>query len=147
MATEKGYGKRTRVDEYPIRRRGAQGVLALALTPRIGPVVSLMVVRDQDEVMIMSSGGTITRLPVKQVSILGRATQGVKLIQIEGDDRVVDLARLVTEESGEANGTAAVPGNGRPAGDEPTVVSEVEAGLDGDVQEEAGPDEPETEKE
>lgn len=102
--TEKGYGKRTGISEYPVHRRGAQGVYALAPSPRIGQVVSLMVVREQDEVMVMSSGGKIIRLPVREVSVLGRATQGVKLIQLGENDRVVDIAKLVKEESGGPNG-------------------------------------------
>ncbi len=115
--TEKGYGKRTRVDEYPLYRRGSHGVYTLALSPRIGRVVSLMVVGEEDELMVMSSGGTIIRLPAREVSILGRATQGVKLIQLGEADRVVDLARLATEESGSPNGAGAVKGSGEPASD------------------------------
>jgi DNA gyrase subunit A len=109
VVTEKGFGKRSLLEDYRITRRGGQGVLTVRASVRNGAVVAIKAVTDQDELMIMSSGGVIIRLKINQISQMSRATQGVKLIQLEGDDRVVDVAHLVVDEVSVAESVATGP--------------------------------------
>ena len=93
-ATERGYGKRTPVEDFPVRGRGGQGVIAIQTTARNGRTVGAIRVRDDDEMMLISSNGTLVRTPVADVSIMGRNTQGVRLIRVEAGQRLVGLARI-----------------------------------------------------
>jgi len=93
-ATENGFGKRTAIDEFPLQGRGGQGVIAIQTTARNGRTVGAIQVRDEDEVMLISSGGTLVRTPVSDISIIGRNTQGVTLIRVEKGQRLVGLARI-----------------------------------------------------
>ena len=93
-ATENGYGKRTDVDEFPIQGRGGQGVIAIQTSQRNGRTVGALQVRDDDEIMLISSSGTLVRTPVNEISIIGRNTQGVRLIRVESGQRLVGLARI-----------------------------------------------------
>ena len=92
--TANGYGKRTRHEEYRLQRRGGLGLLALRITDRNGPVVGILQVTEDDEVMLITDRGKIIRLPVAGISLIGRVTQGVKLIDTEPEERVVSIARL-----------------------------------------------------
>jgi DNA gyrase subunit A len=91
--TANGYGKRTRHAEYRLQRRGGSGLLALRITDRNGPVVGILQVTEDDEVMLITDRGKIIRLPVAGISLIGRITQGVKLIDTEPEERVVSIAR------------------------------------------------------
>jgi len=102
VVTENGYGKRTPVDEYRLQSRGGQGIINVRTTSRNGGVVSIKAVSDQDEIMIISSQGQIIRMPVKQISVLGRATQGVHLIDTGDNVVVTDVAHLVVEDENDA---------------------------------------------
>jgi DNA gyrase subunit A len=93
-ATENGYGKRTPVDDFPIQGRGGQGVIAIQTTDRNGRTVGAIQVADEDEVMLISSNGTLVRTGVDDISIMGRNTQGVRLIRVGGGQRLVGLARI-----------------------------------------------------
>jgi DNA gyrase subunit A len=93
-ATENGYGKRTAVDDFPIQGRGGQGVIAIQTTDRNGSTVGAVRVADEDEVMLISSNGTLVRTGVDDISIMGRNTQGVRLIRVESGQRLVGLARI-----------------------------------------------------
>ena len=93
-ATENGYGKRTSVDEFPVQGRGGQGVIAIQTTERNGRTVGSLLVREDDEIMLISSSGTLVRTPVNDISIIGRNTQGVRLIRLEEGQRLVGLARI-----------------------------------------------------
>ena len=93
-ATEHGFGKRTEIDEFPVQGRGGQGVIAIQTTERNGRTVGAIQVRDDDEVMLISSSGTLVRTPVSDISIIGRNTQGVTLIRVESGQRLVGLARI-----------------------------------------------------
>jgi DNA gyrase subunit A len=100
--TANGYGKRTRYAEYRLQRRGGSGLLALRITERNGPVVGILQVAEDDEVMLITDRGKIIRLPVAGISLIGRVTQGVKLIDTETEERVVSIARRVEKgEDGE----------------------------------------------
>jgi DNA gyrase subunit A len=93
-ATENGFGKRTAIEDFPIQGRGGQGVIAIQTTARNGRTVGAIQVGDDDEVMLISSGGTLVRTPVSDISIIGRNTQGVTLIRVESGQRLVGLARI-----------------------------------------------------
>ncbi len=93
-ATENGYGKRTPVEDFPVQGRGGQGVIAIQTTARNGKTVGALQVADEDEVMLISSNGTLVRTGVDDISIMGRNTQGVRLIRVEEGQRLVGLARI-----------------------------------------------------
>src|SRR5437762_7331193 len=106
--TERGYGKRTEMDEYRVQSRGGVGVINISTSTRNGQVVGVSYVEEGDEVLLITQQGMIIRMPTNDVRSIGRATQGVRLIEIEGDDRVVSVARLVEkEENGEEEPPAA----------------------------------------
>ena len=93
-ATENGYGKRTPVDDFPIQGRGGQGVIGIQTTDRNGRTVGALQVATEDEIMLISSNGTLIRTGVEDISIMGRNTQGVRLIRVGSGQRLVGLARI-----------------------------------------------------
>ncbi|MCH7549790.1 MAG: DNA gyrase subunit A, partial [Candidatus Krumholzibacteriota bacterium] len=95
--TEKGYGKRSPLEEYAAKHRGGKGVINMKTTARNGKVVTIREVKDNDQVMIITRSGIVIRCPVSQVSVIGRNTQGVKVINVDPDDVVVDVAHLAVE--------------------------------------------------
>ena len=97
-ATEFGFGKRSRVDDYRLTNRGGKGVINIKVTDKNGPVVGIRRVTEDDEFMLITTGGQLIRSRVQDVSIIGRATQGVRLIGVKEGDRVAALARI--EENG-----------------------------------------------
>jgi DNA gyrase subunit A len=99
-ATENGYGKRTSADDYPVYGRGGQGVIAIQVTERNGEVVGAVPADDTDEVMLISGGGTLVRTRVNEISIMGRNTQGVRLISLVNSENLVGIERIV-EDRGE----------------------------------------------
>ncbi len=101
--TEHGYGKRTELDEYRVQSRGGVGIINIQTSERNGRVVGMASVHDEDEFMLITQQGKILRTVARDIRTIGRATQGVRLIEIDADDRVVSLARLV--ERDEENGT------------------------------------------
>jgi DNA gyrase subunit A len=122
VVTENGHGKRTRVSDYPIKGRGGLGVKTIQLTEAKGTLAGARVVRDGYQVMLISTGGTVIRMPVEDVKRLGRATQGVIVMRLRGDERVSSLAPVVEsdEDDAEMPGSDS-PGANMPAGtaDEP----------------------------
>jgi DNA gyrase subunit A len=107
--TENGYGKRTRIEDYPIRGRGGQGVLAMAESERNGAVVGSVQVRDTDELMLITSGGILVRTRVNEVSVLGRNTQGVRMIRLDKGEKLVGLDRIETMDDEEGEEPEATP--------------------------------------
>ena len=104
-ATENGYGKRTPVADFPVQGRGGQGVIAIQTTDRNGKTVGALQIADDDEIMLISSNGTLVRTAADDISIVGRNTQGVRLIRVESDQRLVGLARIESiEGEGEGEG-------------------------------------------
>ena len=93
-ATENGYGKRTAVEDFPVQGRGGQGVIAIQTTERNGRTVGAVLVGEDDEIMLISSNGTLIRTPVDDISVQGRNTQGVRLIRVEEGQRLVGVARI-----------------------------------------------------
>jgi len=112
-ATEQGYGKRSAADDYPVHGRGGQGVIAIQVTERNGPVVGAITADDNDEVMLISSGGTLVRTRVNEISVMGRNTQGVRLITLVEGELLVGIERIV-EERDEEDVTADGPATQEP---------------------------------
>ncbi len=98
--TENGYGKRTLIEEYPLHNRGGKGVITIKTTQRNGPVVGALVVEDDDEIMMVSDLGKIIRTRVSDIKVIGRNTQGVKLIDLDPGVRLVSTARLAEKNHG-----------------------------------------------
>jgi len=98
--TENGFGKRTSIDEYPVQRRGGMGVISIKTSKRNGKVVALLVVDEEDDLMLMTNIGKVIRMQISGISVISRNTQGVKLIGVEEDERVVGAARLAEKEDG-----------------------------------------------
>jgi len=96
--TENGFGKRTSIDEYPVQRRGGKGVICIKTTKRNGKIVSLLLVDEEDDLMLMTNIGKVIRMQIKGISVISRNTQGVKLIGVEADERVVGAARLAEKD-------------------------------------------------
>ena len=94
-ATENGFGKRTAVPDFPLQGRGGQGVIAIQTSNRNGNMVGAIQVGDDDEAMLISSSGTLVRIPVAEISVQSRNTQGVRLIRLAEGDRLVGLDRIV----------------------------------------------------
>jgi DNA gyrase subunit A len=95
VVTENGYGKRTRMDEYPVKGRGGLGVKTVQLTEAKGQLAGARAVRDGYQVMLISTGGTVIRMPVDDLRQMGRATQGVIVMRLREGERVSALAPVV----------------------------------------------------
>lgn len=103
-ATENGYGKRTPIDEYPRHGRGGQGVISIQTTERNGPVVGAELVQPGDEVMLITTSGTLVRTPVDDISVMGRNTQGVRLISLGQGEKLSGIERIVNMQDEDAEG-------------------------------------------
>jgi DNA gyrase subunit A len=99
-ATENGFGKRTSIDEYPLQRRGGKGVITIKTTERNGQVVGILLVDDDDDLMLMTDAGKLIRMAGSNISVISRNTQGVKLVGMGSEERVVGVARLAEKENG-----------------------------------------------
>jgi DNA gyrase subunit A len=96
--TENGFGKRTSIDEYPVHRRGGKGVITIKTSERNGRVVGILLVEDENDLMLMTDAGKLIRMPVEGISVISRNTQGVKLMGMDEDERVVGAACLAEKE-------------------------------------------------
>lgn len=96
--TENGYGKRTSIDEYPVQKRGGKGVITIKTSERNGQVVSIMLVEEVDDLMLMTNIGKIIRMHIKGISVISRNTQGVKLINMDSGEKVVGAVGLIEKE-------------------------------------------------
>jgi DNA gyrase subunit A len=102
VVTENGFGKRSELDEYKVQTRGGKGILTYRVTAKTGNLAGVKLVDENDDVMLISSDGTIIRMNVSEISILGRATQGVTLMRMNEGDKVMCVARIVKEEESES---------------------------------------------
>ena len=108
---QNGYGKRTQVSDYRVTHRGGLGVIDIKTTDRNGYVVAVKEVVDDDELMIISEQGILIRLPIRDIKVIGRNTQGVTVINLSENDRVIDVARVVASAEGNGeNGNGAAGG-------------------------------------
>ena len=96
--TENGFGKRTELDEYRVQARGGKGVITYKITPKTGKIVGIRIATGDEDVMLITNTGTIIRLKVKDISVLGRSTQGVTLMRTKDDCKVVSIETLAPEE-------------------------------------------------
>ena len=94
--TENGFGKRTELDEYRVQTRGGKGVITYKITPKTGVIVGIKIVNEEDDVMLITDTGTIIRINVKDISVLGRSTQGVTLMRTN-EGKVVSIEKIVPE--------------------------------------------------
>ncbi len=102
--TVKGYGKRTSSHEYRVSGRGGSGIANIDVTERNGPVIASLPVAHQDQMMLVTDGGQLIRIPVDDIRIAGRKTQGVTLFKVEGSERVMSVTRLITDDGAAAAG-------------------------------------------
>ncbi|NUM30705.1 MAG: DNA gyrase subunit A [Bacteroidetes bacterium] len=105
VVSEKGYGKRTDIEDYRITGRGGKGVKTLNITEKTGTLVAILDVNDNDDLMIINKSGIAIRMPVASLRVMGRATQGVRLIKLRESDEIVSIAKVEHEENGEDENT------------------------------------------
>jgi DNA gyrase subunit A len=103
VAAVHGYGKRTALDEYRSQSRGGLGIKTMNVTAKTGAVVGMRIVDDGDDLLIITTSGTIIRQRVAQIRRIGRSTQGVRLIRLSGKDRVASIARVVGRDEPEGD--------------------------------------------
>jgi len=101
VISENGYGKRSKLEDYRITNRGGKGVKTLQITEKTGKLVTIKNVSDDNDLMIITEVGLTIRLAVNKISLLGRATQGVRLINLKEEDRIASVARVVNEPADE----------------------------------------------
>lgn len=101
VVTEKGYGKRSDINDYRITKRGGKGVITVKTTDKVGKMISLMEVVDKDELMIITSKGMVIRQSVKALRVMGRNTQGVRVINLKDGDKIADVAKVISEDEQE----------------------------------------------
>lgn len=94
LATENGYGKRTRLSEFPVKNRAGLGVIGIQVSDRNGPLVGAAIVQDSDEAMLISTGGTLVRMAVADISVIGRNTQGVTLIRLTKGEKLIEIESI-----------------------------------------------------
>jgi DNA gyrase subunit A len=100
-ATTNGFGKRTAVEDYPAQARGGQGVISIQTNERNGAVIGAVLVNDEDEIMLISNQGTLVRTPVEGVSIIGRNTQGVRLVTLNEGEQLAGIESMMEYNNGE----------------------------------------------
>ena len=106
---EKGYGKRTGMDEYRRTHRGGKGIITMKTTDKTGRVIGVRMVTDDDQIMLVSSGGKVVRMRVNEIRVIGRNTQGVRLIDLEEGERVAAVARLAEREDDSESSEPTLP--------------------------------------
>src|SRR5690606_12082872 len=98
VVSENGYGKRTELEDYRITNRGGKGVKTLNVTDKTGDLIAIKDVTDQDDLMIINKSSIVIRIAVSELRVMGRATQGVKLINLKKNDRIASVAKVEHEE-------------------------------------------------
>ena len=100
VVTDKGFGKRSEIDDYRITRRGGKGVITVRTGEKNGNLIAIKEINDKDELVIITNSGMVIRQGVKKIRVMGRATQGVKLINLKEGDSIADVAKVVSDEEG-----------------------------------------------
>lgn len=114
VVTEKGYGKRSDINDYRITKRGGKGVITVKTTDKVGKMIAMMEVVDKDELVIISTQGMVIRQSVKDIRVMGRNTQGVRVIRLNEGDTIADIARVIPEDedvNGNGNGNGSNKSN------------------------------------
>ncbi|TAH38861.1 MAG: DNA gyrase subunit A [Bacteroidetes bacterium] len=109
VVSEKGYGKRSEVDEYRKTNRGAKGVKTINITEKTGNLIAIKIVQDNDDLMIINKSGITIRMNVDELRIMGRATQGVRVIRLDDDDEIASVAKVEVDDSEKEVGEANIP--------------------------------------
>jgi DNA gyrase subunit A len=102
VVTEKGYGKRSDINDYRITRRGGKGVITVKTSEKVGKMMAMMEVQDNDELVIISIHGMVIRQSVRDIRVMGRNTQGVRVIRLNEKDGIADIAKVISEDEEEA---------------------------------------------
>ena len=97
IATENGYGKRTELSDFPRKNRGGQGVIAIKVSERNGPVIGALMVLDDDDLILITGGGRLVRTRAKEITVVGRNTQGVRLMRLGDEEQLTSLSKVVEE--------------------------------------------------
>jgi DNA gyrase subunit A len=100
VVTEKGFGKRSEIEDYRLTKRGGKGVITVKTSERNGKLIAMKEVNDNDELVIITTGGMVIRQSVAELRVMGRNTQGVRLIRLNEGDDIADIARVMPEEEG-----------------------------------------------
>jgi DNA gyrase subunit A len=138
IVCDRGYGKRTALSEFPTKNRGGMGVIAIKTTDRNGPVAGLRVTGDEDHLILISTTGRLIRIPVNTVPVVGRATQGVRVMRLDDDERVASIERLADPDESEDIEQAAAPEGGADDGDTVPVEMDDVVGEEPDGDDEGG---------
>jgi DNA gyrase subunit A len=110
VVSEKGYGKRTDIEDYRVTNRGGKGVKTINVTDKTGELVAIKDVIDTDDLMIINKSGIVIRIGVADLRVMGRATQGVRLITFKGEDEIASIAKVAHEDESDVEDTIAVYG-------------------------------------
>jgi DNA gyrase subunit A len=119
VVSENGYGKRSDIEDYRVTNRGGKGVKTISITEKTGKLISIKNVTDNDDLMIINKSGIVIRLAVEDLRVMGRATQGVKLINLKGNDTIAAVAKVEKSEEDEAEDAVVLDEDGNP------IVTEV----------------------
>src|SRR5260221_7716390 len=98
VVSEKGFGKRSDLEDYRITYRGGKGVKTINITDKTGMLIAIKTVREKDDLMIINKSGIIIRMPVEELRVMGRATQGVRLIRLEEGDSIASVTKVEEDE-------------------------------------------------
>ncbi|TCK85275.1 DNA gyrase subunit A [Albibacterium bauzanense] len=112
VVSENGYGKRTELEDYRITNRGGKGVKTISITEKTGDLIAIKNVTDQDDLMIINKSSIVIRISVSELRVMGRATQGVKLINLKKDDQIASVAKVVREEDEDVEDNPQIDENG-----------------------------------
>jgi DNA gyrase subunit A len=135
VVSENGLGKRSEVDAYRLQKRGGKGVINLKTSEKTGKVVAVKAVQEDEQLMVITRKGVVNRQRVSEIRVIGRATQGVKLVNLDKGDTVVDVARIITdEENGDADFEGSESADGEFEGAGPVEVGD-EVGVEGEGEE------------
>jgi DNA gyrase subunit A len=103
VVTDRGYGKRSNIEDYRITNRGGKGVKTIKAGDKNGKLIAMMEVNDKDELVIITNQGMVIRQGVKDIRVMGRNTQGVRVIRLKEDDSIADIAKVVVDDSDNGN--------------------------------------------
>jgi DNA gyrase subunit A len=109
MVTGKGYGKRSETSEYRVQGRGGVGIITQKVTDKVGEVISTILVEDTEDVMLMTDKGQVIRIKCSNISLLGRNTQGVRLINVNDGETVSSVAKTVSDDDGDETTGGEIP--------------------------------------
>jgi len=132
VVSDKGYGKRSDIADYRLTKRGAGGVITIRTSEKVGNMIAIMEVVDDDDLMIITQKGVMIRLPLKDVRVIGRATQGVRLIRLDNGDTIGSVARVARQEEVEGEGEVEDPDAPFMEEDDDEGATAEDSGTDGE---------------